>query len=292
MSNFILIKRIKIYFELTRPFTLLSPLIGFLSGAIIAARTFPPLLSYIGAISAVSLNAASNTMNQCFDLDIDRINKPHRPLPSGRIKKENALIFGWTLYALSLILASSVNFQFFFLALATLLITFSYSAPPLRLKKRGIIANVSIAIPRGLLLIVAGWASVKTIFNPEPWFIGTIFGLYILGAATTKDFADIEGDKRYGVKTLPIIYGIKRSAWLISPFFIFPFLLIFVGINFKIIKANTWPLSFLSLWGIYVAYLILRKPEELTIEANHISWKHMYLILISGQIGFAITYLL
>ena len=93
----------------------------------------------------------------------------------------------------------------------------------------GIWANVTIAIPRGVLLKVAGWSSVKTIIGVEPWYIGAIFGLFLLGASTTKDFADMEGDARGGCRTLPIIYGVRRAAWMISPSFVVPFLMISVG---------------------------------------------------------------
>ena len=71
-----------------------------------------------------------------------------------------------------------------------------YSVPPLRTKRLGIWANVTIAIPRGVLLKVAGWSAVKTVLGVEPWYIGGIFGLFLLGASTTKDFADMEGDAR------------------------------------------------------------------------------------------------
>ena len=68
------------------------------------------------------------------------------------------------------------------------------STPARRTKQRGIWANVTIAIPRGVLLKVAGWSCVKTVIGVEPWFIGMIFGLFLLGASTTKDFADMPGD--------------------------------------------------------------------------------------------------
>ena len=63
---------------------------------------------------------------------------------------------------------------------------------------------------------------MKTIVGVEPWFIGAIFGLFLLGASTTKDFADMEGDARGGCRTLPIIYGVRRAAWMISPSFVVP----------------------------------------------------------------------
>ena len=106
--------------------------------------------------------------------------------------------------------------------LVATVITVLYSVPPARTKRLGIWANVTIAIPRGVLLKVAGWSAVKTVVGVEPWYIGAIFGLFLLGASTTKDFADMEGDARGGCRTLPIIYGVRRAAWMISPSFVVP----------------------------------------------------------------------
>ena len=65
-----------------------------------------------------------------------------------------------------------------------------------RTKRDAIGANLTIAIPRGLMLKVAGWTTVKDFDAPEPWYIGSIFFLFLLGAATTKDFADMKGDRK------------------------------------------------------------------------------------------------
>jgi 4-hydroxybenzoate polyprenyltransferase len=280
------------FFILIRPFTLFAPCVGFLSGAIIAARGFPPWISLVGTLSAILLNAASNVTNQVCDVDIDKINKPGRTLPSGKITAKSAIIFAVFLYIGSLALALVVNIQFFIIVVITALMTLSYSCPPLRLKKWMIISNVIITIPRGLLLIVAGWSSVQSICYPEPWFIGSIFGLYILGATSTKDFSDIKGDKKYGIKTLQVVFGVKRAARFICPFLVFPFLLIPAGVYLDLIKVYTLPLTLLALWGGYICFLILRKPEVLSYETNHISWKHMYLLLLSGQVGFIVAYII
>lgn len=283
--------RLKIYLELLRPFTLIAPIVGFLSGAIIASRALPDIRVLMGALSAVILNAASNVNNQYFDLEIDRINKPFRALPSKRISKRNAIFIAFILYSCALTLSWSINLQFFSIVLITAIITFFYSAPPFRIKKYPFISNVFIALPRGMFLIVAGWSLFKSIFSIEPWFIGLIFSLYLTGAVTTKDFSDIKGDRQFGIITLPVLYGPERSAKIISPFFYIPFLLIPLGIILKIIRPMALPLTLISLWGIYTAKLIVKKPLELTLEKNHISWKHMYFMLIVGQIGFAIAYL-
>ncbi|HWK09795.1 MAG TPA: UbiA family prenyltransferase, partial [Vicinamibacterales bacterium] len=163
-------------------------------------------------------------------------------------------------------------------------------------KRLGIWANVTIAIPRGVLLKVAGWSAIKSVFGAEPWYIGAIFGLFLLGASTTKDFADMEGDARGGCRTLPIIYGVTRAAWMISPSFVIPFLMISAGAWTGILTGNFVLLQILSAvmtaYGVYVCYLMLRRPEDLAVEENHVSWAHMYRMMFVAQVGFALAYLL
>jgi 4-hydroxybenzoate polyprenyltransferase len=300
--------RLKIYLELGRPFTLVAPALGFLSGGLTALGAAPsqPLtmeaLTYplIGSLMAAVLNAGNNALNQIYDLEIDRINKPKRPLPSGRLSITDAWWFTAITYVVALVLAWLVapegRHECFWIVLVAVVCTFIYSMPPLRTKQLGIWANITIAIPRGVLLKVAGWSSVKTIFGVEPWYIGAIFGLFLLGATTTKDFADMEGDRRGGCRTLPIQYGVRRAAWMISPSFVIPFAMINIGAALGILTGNFVLLQslglFMTAYGSYVCYLMLRRPEELAVEENHVSWAHMYRMMFVAQIGFALAYLL
>jgi 4-hydroxybenzoate polyprenyltransferase len=253
----------------------------------------------LGAVMAMTLNAANNALNQIYDLEIDRINKPGRPLTSGRLSLREAWAFTWTTYAAALALAWLVapggRHECFWIVLAATLATFIYSCPPLRTKQRGIWANVTIAVPRGVLLKVAGWSCVKTVAGMEPWFIGAVFGLFLLGASTTKDFADMTGDAMGGCRTLPIVYGVRRAAWMISPSFVVPFLLIAAGAWTGVLTGNPLLLyalaAFMTAYGIYVCYLMLRRPEDLAVEANHVSWAHMYRMMFAAQVGFAVAYL-
>ena len=300
--------KLGLYVEFSRPFTLLAPALGFLSGGLTAIGAHPheawswsvlaPAL--IGAAMAGIFNAGSNALNQIYDLEIDRVNKGKRPLPSGRMTMNEAWGFTVVTYALTLLLAWLVapqgRHECFWIVLVAVIATYIYSAPPLRTKRLGMWANITIAIPRGVLLKVAGWSAVKTVMAPEPWFIGAIFGLFLLGASTTKDFADIEGDRLGGCETLPILYGVKRAAWMISPSFILPFMLINVGVFTGILTGHALYLHALgvvmTLCGAYVLYLMLRRPEDLATEENHVSWAHMYRMMFVLQIGFALAYLL
>jgi 4-hydroxybenzoate polyprenyltransferase len=296
------------YLDLGRPFTLVAPALGFLSGALTAVGAAPRepwsatllVAPILGSMMAALLNAGNNALNQIYDLEIDRINKPKRPLTSGRLTITQAWRFTNICYAVALVLAWLVapagRHECFWLVAVAVVCTYIYSVPPLRTKRLGIWANITIAIPRGVLLKVAGWSSVKTIVGLEPWYIGAIFGLFLLGATTTKDFADMDGDRRGGCRTLPIQYGVRRAAWLISPSFVVPWLMIPAGAWLHVLTGNFLLLQALgitmTIYGLYVLYLMLRRPEELAVEENHVSWAHMYRMMFVAQIGFALAYLL
>ena len=83
---------------------------------------------------------------------------------------------------------------------------------------------------------------------------------------------------------------------MISPSFIVPFLMIAVGTRGGILtgtRALLYALSaVMTVYGAYVCYLMLRRPEDLAVEENHVSWAHMYRMMFVAQVGFAAAYLL
>ncbi len=281
---------------LMRPFTLLAPFIGFLACSAAASQKGHghftlTAASFMGAMSCVFLNAASNIFNQLTDIDVDRVNKPYRPLPSGKCTPAQA----WSLWAclsfLSFTLGYFVNPSFLLILLAAFILTTAYSAPPLRLHGRGFLGNLTIGAVRGLLLFVAGWISVSPHFDAKPWAAGTVIALFLCGASTTKDFSDIRGDKMYGVITLPVKYGVQNAAYIMAPFLVLPYFMIPFFVSFGALpRASLW-LVLLAFYGLYILYLVLRKSERFAIEKNHISWVHMYLMLMATQIGFAASFM-
>lgn len=319
----------RLYYRFTRPFTLLPPLMGVVSGAITAwgSASNPHVLAgqprrwtagiaamiALGSLCAALLNAASNVINQVCDIENDRINKPARPLITGAISMRSALWFALALYVAAIVptwwvviwpatsLADKVSaplreHQCFFIFLLGMIFTLVYSAPQLgRTKANAFLANLTIAIPRGCLLKVAGWSMVASVFHVEPWFIGSIFFLFLVGASSTKDFSDMKGDEAAGCRTLPVRFGVTNAARMIAPFFVLPWLLLPLGASLHVLTGNPWVLSALgvalALWGGYTVYLILRNPEDLAEVENHPSWTHMYLMMIAAQVGFAVAYL-
>lgn len=344
MSQVGLGEKVKRYVDFTRPFTLLPPTFGVISGAICAfgsAWNPDPARQWttgvvatvvLGSLCAALLNAASNVINQIYDLPIDVVNKPARMLPAGKISLPNAWRYTWVLYLLAVVptwlvvihpatsfgerlwLPRGVTWYpgallvwhaTFVIYILGLLATLIYSAPAWgRTKRHAIGANVTIAVPRGMLLKVAGWCMVGPVLATEPWYIGLVFALFLVGAASTKDFSDMPGDKAAGCHTLPIRFGVRRAAWMMAPSFVLPWLLIPLGVVLRdpfaaqhtILTGHPTALVVLGLalaaWGGYTVWLILRDPEALATVENHPSWTHMYLMMMTAQIGFAVAYLI
>jgi len=323
---------VKRYLRLARPFTLLPPLLGIVSGAVCAFGsehnpdpsrrvTWAVLLTVaIGSLCASAMNAASNIVNQIADLEIDRTNKPGRPLVTGEIPVERAWRVAALLYALAIAPTwlvvpypyTSFSERFhapgllhaaFFIYAVGALATFVYSFPAFgRSKRHWLAANLTIAITRGGLLKVAGWSFIATVGVWEAWAIGGIFAFFLLGTTSTKDFSDMEGDAAHGCMTLPIRFGVDRAARMIAPFFVVPWLLIPLlawlpdpgHSSARLLTGNRAFLTALGLvlaaWGTYAARLLLKDPEELARTENHPAWTHMYLLMMSAQAGFALGY--
>ncbi len=288
------------FIELLRPFTLFAPLIGGLSGAFLALAWNDKVhwdLDYMklvwGVMTLVFLNAASNTLNQITDLDIDKINKSYRPLPSKVVTVKEAKVIAVALYLITMWRAALVNPSFFILVMALIVITVLYSVEPVRLKKRLFINNISIALPRGMLGFVAAWCIFGDITDPVPWIIGSIMAVYLIGGMTAKDFTDVEGDAKYGCKTLPVVFGNKVAIYMSIPFFIIPFLIIPVAVWFGSLPEFALILALIYLvWGFILALLMFKMAnvEDPKFENSPV-WKQMYLMLMAIQIGFGIIFL-
>jgi len=296
------VKKLRTFWNFSRPFTLIPPVVGILSGALVglgATRTqlrWPLILA--AALAAATLNAGSNALNQICDLENDRLNKPLRALPSGQLSRSEAILFTSVLYVVSIALVAWINLQILTIYLIAAAATYLYSAPPIRLKNHTFLSNFTIALVRGNLLKVAGWAAIASVSNRlEPWYIGTIFMLFLVGATSTKDFADMEGDRAADCLTLPVRYGPTLTARLIAPFFVVPWMLLPIGAWTHRLSANSALVSGLGLalilWGAHVAHLINRNPTAMVTQGeNHPCWRQMYWMLMTGHIGLGVIYLI
>lgn len=296
---------------LARPFTLLAPALGMVSGGVAALGfdgRFAPTAADVahvalGALMAALLNVASNGVNQIYDLEVDRINKPDRPLPSGAMTVREAWIVTLAAYAAALATAAAVNATLFAVVALTAALTYAYSGPPFRTKRHWLLANLTIAAPRGFLLPLAGWITVRgggafagAALPRDAWILAAASGLFILGAASTKDFADMEGDRAGGCITLPLRFGVAPAARMVAPFLAVPWAIVAACRAAGLLGGN----AFVLVWGSVVcaaiglraAWLLVRDPDALTSKSTHPSWVLMYLLMLLTQAVTALGYAL
>ena len=132
----------------------------------------------------------------------------------------------------------------------------------------------------------------QSILSQLKWGLSEEFD--VLTAATAEVAVRLLREERPAVVTLDLALGVRGAAYTIAPFFVIPWLLMPVGTSLGILTGNHVALVILgvllALWGVYTLWLIVRNPDELTATENHPSWRHMYLMMMAAQIGFAIAY--
>jgi chlorophyll synthase len=160
------------------------------------------------------LCAASQAVNDWFDRDVDAVNEPDRPIPSGRLPGSWGLIVAIVWTGLSLICAAALGTWVFGAAVAGLILAWIYSAPPIRLKQNGWWGNLACAVSYEGFAWVTGAAVMLGGVTPSGRTIA-VAALYSAGAhgiMTLNDFKSTEGDKRWGVRSLPVMLGAEHAA--------------------------------------------------------------------------------
>ena len=196
-------KTLLAYLELTRP---LNGVIAFISawlGGMFASQgrveNIIDIRLLLVSISALALLSAGNAINDYCDYNIDRINRPKRPLPSGRIRRRAALIFAIALVAIGIWLGALINRNATGIAILVGVALVSYA---FWLKRTPFVGNLVVSGLTGLTFIAGGVAidSVKGTLIPA-----TFAFLFTTAREIVKDLEDTEGDLKHNLKTLAIL---------------------------------------------------------------------------------------
>ncbi len=200
------------YLEILRPGNAVMAVIAILLMIIISGNI--TLDAFLAGFVVFILTGAGNAINDYFDYKIDAINKPKRPIPSGRISRKSAGIYSISLFVIGIIVAFFISFLLGMIALLSsfLMIYYAYS-----LKRKIIIGNLSVSFLTGLCFVFGGIAVGEIIISI---YLGFYAFLMTMAREIVKDMEDVEGDKKEGATTLPIIYGMKTSSILAAAFMI------------------------------------------------------------------------
>ena len=204
----------KALFVLPRPLNCIITALSVYVGAFTAGVRWPSAAVLLAALSAALVAGAGYISNDLRDTDIDRINRPRRPLPSGRLSRRAAALEAW-LFALSgLGLAWWLGPLAGLVAVAVALCLFIYN---LHLKRRAFWGNLLIgalsaaAFPYGAL--AAGTLG-------RSWIPAGFALLFHWGREIIKDMEDMEGDRARGARTLPLRWGPGRAVLVTSALYL------------------------------------------------------------------------
>lgn len=202
------------YIEILRPGNALMGAISIILVALIDKTISIPVI--LAMIAVFFETSAGNVINDYFDYKIDLINKPERPIPSGRISLKNGRNYGYSLFAAGTVCGFLIsyitnNWIPFGIVLFADIILYLYAYT---LKTTPLIGNLTVGFMTGFGFVFGGFS----INNPNIIITSLFLGFFAFVMTTAreivKDIEDIEGDKTDGAKTLPILIGEKKPAIL------------------------------------------------------------------------------
>lgn len=169
----------------------------------------------LGFVTSFALTGASMAVNDYYDRDIDAINEPKRPIPSGMVNPKEALLLALVLSVIGLLAAYGTNLSCFIVALIAWVISFSYVT---RGKSTGFLGNflvsMCVAIP-----FVYGGLVVEKLVSSIVIFAAIVF-LSNMGREIAKGIVDVRGDARKHIRTVAVLRGERDAAFVSSIFFL------------------------------------------------------------------------
>ncbi|MBN1785863.1 MAG: geranylgeranylglycerol-phosphate geranylgeranyltransferase [Candidatus Methanofastidiosa archaeon] len=267
---------VKAYADLSRPLNILVASIAIFISAFMTKEMNYKVTYAI--LSVALITAGGNAINDYFDFQIDRINKPKRPLPSGRASPRGAYIFSIVTFCMGCIAALFINLPCFVIAVSASLLLYFYAKT---LKNSGFPGNLTIAALTGMAIVYAG-ISVSSIENV--FYIATFAFLINLGREIIKDVEDYEGDNALGARTLPIKYGMKRAISIAT----IPLLVMFLVTPIPYLTGlyNIYYMTIIIIGiDIPMLYLISKLLAEPTVRNAERTKSILKVMIIIGIVG-------
>lgn len=215
----------KIRLQLMKPITWIPLIWGVVCGAASSGAYSWQLEDILKAAACMLMSGPlmagyTQTLNDFYDRDIDAINEPYRPIPSGAISVPQVtaqiFILLFAGFGLSYLLDVWAGHDFPIMLALTLLgafLAYIYSAPPLKLKKNGWLGNYAL----GASYIALPWWAGHALFgqlNGTIVILTLFYSLAGLGIAVVNDFKSVEGDRQLGLNSLPVMFGVGTAAWI------------------------------------------------------------------------------
>lgn len=251
-------KNFKTLISIIRPLNCLITFFTIVVACFICAESLNYKMFLLAGFAGALVNAGGNIINDYFDIETDKINRPNRPLPSGNMLLKTALSLYLYTTLFAFIIVYNINVIAFSIVVATSVMLFLYSY---KLKGIPLVGNIVVSFITGFAFLF-GSVVVENIYCG---IIPAVFAFLIsLMRELVKDIEDIEGDKSIGISTYPIKYGVDSAVKLIS--IIGVLLMISTTIPFLLKIYNWYYFIFVSLFVNGILIFIIRELKKNTSQ--------------------------
>lgn len=255
-----------------------------LAGQIIALGTLPaPMTALFGFLTGFCVSGAAMISNDYFDLEVDRINHPSRPLPSGRVTPRDAIALTAAFSAAGLAAALALGALAFSIAVAIWFVGIAYNW---KFKESGLFGNIMVGFSVGMTFIFGG-LSVGNGFIGMVLVFGLLAFIFDLGEEIAGGAMDMEGDKARQVKSVAALKGegfaMKVSGLLFISFVLITFMPYVMGWIGQIYLLMVIPTDCVAM------YLSIKLLRSRSVNEARKAKRQLYLCIIVFVIAFMVS---
>ena len=223
------------YLLILRPTNaVVSGLVALLAFLIAGGAPGPVLVSLFLAV--VLVTGAGNAINDYYDAAIDAVNRPERPIPSGRVSKRGAARYAAVLFLAGCLVAVPAGPAPALIAAVNAILLWLYAA---RLKRIALVGHLAVAFLAASIFVfggaAAGFAGLERVLP-----LATITLLGTIARELVKAAEDVEGDREGGARTFPVLFGVRPTVRLALAFAI-------AGVAASVLPYAAWGLPYLAL---------------------------------------------
>jgi len=269
--------------ELIRPELPFAAGVCVIIGEMIAFGGFPSFQNlFLGFMWGFFLSSPAMIINDYFDIEVDKVNSPNRPLPSGLIQPASAIALAVVITLIGMIVSGFIGKIAVLLYIIFWLVGFLYNW---KLKEMGLLGNLLVSSSVAITFILGG-ILVGEPWNKTVWILSLMVFLFDLGEEIAADAMDIEGDKKRNIKSIAILIG-KKNALRIS---VILFGLVII-VSFLPVLWNLLGISYfiiISITDILIVFFAIKLLKSQTVEVGRSSIRGMYLSGLLGMLAIII----
>jgi len=272
--------RLNAYLTLIRPPNTIMIGLAVVIGEAIGLGRLPGISeAVLGFLTASLMMAGTMVANDVYDIEIDKVNSPQRPLAFGTVKSRNAVVLSVVLSAAAISFAALLGLWTFLTALLALALMIYYNTKG---KKTGLVGNAVVSFNVALPFFYGGLAVNK--ISPLLFIFSVVAFLANFGREVAKGIADVKGDSLRQVRTLAVVRGSKVAASASAVLFVIAVLLSFLP---PFLESISWlyypPVLVADVGFLYSAYRLVvnETPENVRSVKGHV-----LLWMLLGLVGF------